>query len=190
MDIQLEPCETVSTTAAGHRILDAAARLFGEQGITATGVDSIVERAGTTKRTLYQRFGSKDRLVACYLQHRAHHWQSELVAALSHAASPAECLDIVYDHTIQWAGERPRGCAFVNAWAEIGATGHQATRVIQDEKNWMLSLFTLLAAGNGDTGRLLHLIHEGAQVTASIQRDTAAFADARSASRRLLIPSP
>lgn len=42
MDIELEPCDPVSTTATGQRILDAAARLFREQGIAATGVDSIV----------------------------------------------------------------------------------------------------------------------------------------------------
>lgn len=185
MDIELEPCDPVSTTATGQRILDAAARLFREQGIAATGVDSIVVLAGTTKRTLYQRFGSKDRLVACYLQSRAHHWQSDLLAALAQAL-PAESLDIVYDHTVRWAGDAPRGCAFVNAWAEIGATGHQATAVIQAEKNWMLSLFTLLADGDQRTGRLLHLLHEGAQVTASIQRDSAAFTDARTASHELL----
>lgn len=185
MDIELEPWDPVSTTSAGQRILDAATRLFREQGIAAAGVDSIVELADTTKRTLYQRFGSKDRLVACYLQQRAHHWQSELLAALVQA-TPAESLDIVYDHTIRWAGDTPRGCAFVNAWAEIGATDHQATAVIQAEKNWMLSLFTLLADGDQRTGRLLHLLHEGAQVTASIRRNSAAFTEARTASHELL----
>ncbi|MDO4919397.1 TetR/AcrR family transcriptional regulator [Kocuria sp.] len=175
----------MTTTAAGERILDAATRLFREHGITATGVDSIVELAGTTKRTLYQRFGSKDRLVACYLQARAHRWQSELLAALA-PATPEERLDIVYDHTIRWAGETPRGCTFVNAWAEVGATDQQATGVIQEEKKWMLTLFTLMANGNQCTGRLLHLLHEGAQVTASIERDAIAFTAACSASHQLL----
>ena len=62
MDMDLEPFAPVSTTPAGHRILDAATWLFREQGITATGVDSIAERASTTKRTLYQRFDAKDHL--------------------------------------------------------------------------------------------------------------------------------
>lgn len=59
MTIPLAPVDPVQTTAVGQRILDAASTLFYERGITATGVDLIVEQAGTTKRTLYQRFGSK-----------------------------------------------------------------------------------------------------------------------------------
>ena len=35
------------------------------------GVDLIAETAGTTKKTLYDRFGSKDELVARYLRRRA-----------------------------------------------------------------------------------------------------------------------
>ncbi|WP_194785625.1 TetR/AcrR family transcriptional regulator [Actinomyces haliotis] len=185
MDMDLEPFAPVSTTPAGHRILDAATWLFREQGITATGVDSIAERASTTKRTLYQRFGSKDHLVACYLQQRAHNWQGELVTALQQA-SLAEGLDIVYDHTIRWAGDTLRGCAFANAWAEIGASDHQATRIILNEKNWMLALFTILAEGNHRMGGLLHLLHEGAQVTASIHQDPTVFTEARTASHHLL----
>ncbi|BBJ37693.1 hypothetical protein SSPO_004110 [Streptomyces antimycoticus] len=53
-----------SLTPAGRRIVAAAEDLFYSRGITAVGVDLIAERAGTTKRTLYNQFGSKDRLVA------------------------------------------------------------------------------------------------------------------------------
>lgn len=189
MEIRLEPCAPVGTTSVGVRILGAAAELFRERGINATGVDSIVERAGTTKRTLYQRFGSKDRLVACYLQQRAHDWQQGLLQALATAA-PAACLDVVYDHTAAWAGEAARGCAFVNAWAEVGASGHEATAVIRAEKAWMQSLFTQLADGDERTGRLLHLLHEGAQIAASIHGDPSVFADARSAGQQLLARQP
>lgn len=186
MNIDLEVFEPVNTTPVGQRILDAAAELFRDRGITATGVDSIVERAGATKRTLYQRYGSKDRLVACYLQQRAHAWQGELLEALV-GASPAEGLDIIYRHTAQWATGNPRGCAFVNAWAEIGASDHEATEFIRAEKAWMLSLFTQIASGDGNTGLLLHLLHEGAQATASIQGNPRVFAEACVASQELLV---
>lgn len=187
--MDLEACAPVTTTPVGQRILDAATDLFRANGITATGVDSIVELAGTTKRTLYQRFGSKDRLVACYLQQRAHTWQSELLAALA-SAPPSRALDVVYEHTIGWATPHPRGCAFVNAWAEIGASDHAATSVIREEKTWMLSLFTQIADGDLRTGRLLHLLHEGAQVTASTCQDRAVFSDALAASHALLLTRP
>jgi len=49
---------------AHDALLGATSELTYEYGITGTGVDAIAARAGVTKRTLYQHFGSKDRLVA------------------------------------------------------------------------------------------------------------------------------
>lgn len=52
-------------TAARNReqILAAAARMFREQGITATGVDSITRAAGLTHGGLYSQFGSKEAIA-------------------------------------------------------------------------------------------------------------------------------
>lgn len=186
--MDLEPTPAVSSTPVGERILTAASRLFYEQGITATGVDRIVEEASTTKRTLYQRFGSKDALVAAYLQRRAHQWQTELLTALAGLGddpSPETALEVVYEQTQRWAGHGRRGCAFVNAWAEIGATDHQAVAVIQAEKAWMMNLFTQLVGGQRQ-GTIAYLLYEGAQVTATIQQDPTAFTTAHLASTALL----
>ena len=51
--------------AAEHRqkILESAARLFREQGIGATGVDSIAETTGLTHGTVYSQFGSKEAIT-------------------------------------------------------------------------------------------------------------------------------
>ena len=43
-------------------ILDAAEALFLQQGFGGTGVEAIAGRAGTTKATVYARFGSKEAL--------------------------------------------------------------------------------------------------------------------------------
>ena len=45
-------------------ILTAAARLFREHGIAATGVDSITEDAGLTHGAVYSQFGSKEIIAA------------------------------------------------------------------------------------------------------------------------------
>src|SRR5262249_34118887 len=45
-------------------ILTAAARLFREQGVSATGVDSIAKAASWTHGALYSRFGSKEAITA------------------------------------------------------------------------------------------------------------------------------
>lgn len=47
-----------------ERILVSAARLFREQGIVGTGVDSIAQAAGLTHGSLYSQFGSKEAIAA------------------------------------------------------------------------------------------------------------------------------
>ena len=47
-----------------QKILTAAARLFRERGIGATGVDAITEDAGLTHGAVYSQFGSKAAIAA------------------------------------------------------------------------------------------------------------------------------
>lgn len=54
-----DPCSDVRT-----RILNAATRLFGRKGFSATSVREVVEAAGVTKPTLYYYFGNKEALFA------------------------------------------------------------------------------------------------------------------------------
>ncbi|WP_099021685.1 TetR/AcrR family transcriptional regulator [Mycolicibacterium palauense] len=182
----LDPVPAPATTRVGRRILVAAGELFYERGITAVGVDLLAEHAGTTKRTLYQRFGSKDGLIAAYLQQRAHDWQNALLSALR---DPAESpgwggLGVVFAVAERWAAANPRGCAFVNAWSELGAGESEAVDTVRAEKRWMLELFGRLL-GDDALAAQIHLLYEGAQIQASILGDRAAFARAEEASRQL-----
>src|SRR3954471_16517615 len=70
--------ESPRLTPAGERILAAASTLFYERGIRAVGVDTIADAAEVTKKTLYDRFGSKDRLIAAYLERRNRVWHAFL----------------------------------------------------------------------------------------------------------------
>lgn len=47
-----------------EKILDAAARLMRERGISGVGVDALAEAAGMTHGSVYSQFGSKERLAA------------------------------------------------------------------------------------------------------------------------------
>ena len=56
----------VSKEKAAHnraQILNAAARLFRERGIGATGVDAITDDAGLTHGAVYSQFGSKEAIA-------------------------------------------------------------------------------------------------------------------------------
>ena len=169
-------------TKAGTRLLDAASDLFYDRGVRAVGVDLIAETAGTTKKTLYDRFGSKDALVALYLLRRAHRWREYLLAELGPldgARGESQVL-LVFEVLQTWMGTQRRGCAFVNAYAELGDGDHPAVPVIRAEKAWMRTLFDTLA-GDVALGAHLHLLYEGTLVLLTAGANPLAAEEARAA---------
>ena len=176
------------------RLLDTAGRLFYAEGIAATGVDKIVARSGISKPTLYAHFHSKDELLAAVLE-RSH---GERVATLDawvreHADSPRERLLAVFDWLAIWhaSGAGERGCAFVNAAAEVAGPGHPAREVARRHKRWMRDYLAGLAgeAGYSDPKRLgsdLMLLLDGANARVTVDGDLAAAADARRLAEMIL----
>jgi AcrR family transcriptional regulator len=183
--------EPPALTEAGERIATAAGELFYHRGVRAVGVDTIVELAGTTKKTLYDRFGSKDALVALWLVRRARAWQAFLAEELEqHAPGPSQVL-AVFDAVARWTAGTDRGCAFVNVYAEVGGTDHPAVPVIRAEKAWMRNCFAGLVTDAGlehadRVARTVHLLYEGALVTSTAGDDPQAVADAREAAANVL----
>jgi AcrR family transcriptional regulator len=55
--------------------LEAADRLFEQNGVRAVGVEAIATAAGTNKMTLYRCFRSKDELVAAWLEGVLARWR-------------------------------------------------------------------------------------------------------------------
>ena len=76
--------------SAHDRLLHAAALLFYNNGIVATGIDAIVKRAGVAKKSLYNNFASKADLVTQYLQFRHAEWLSLYESRVSQTQGPAE----------------------------------------------------------------------------------------------------
>jgi len=64
----MTPPPTIPSPDTRTRILDAAARLFHEQGFNATGVSTILREAGVNPGSLYNLFASKDALLAAVLE--------------------------------------------------------------------------------------------------------------------------
>ena len=163
-------------TPGARRLLDAASDLFYDRGVHAVGVDTIAEAAGVTKKTLYDRFGSKEALVVSYLQHRDARWRAHLAAELARTPEPGpERVLAVFDATLTWSADNsPKGCGVINARAEVGGRddGGPVLPELTRQKRWMLSLVADLLAeaglGRDDDGALarqLMLLHEGALVT-------------------------
>lgn len=180
--------ELAPLTPGGRRVLDAASRLFYERGIHAVGVDTIADEAGVTKKTLYDRFGSKEALVVAYLQHRDARWREHVAAHL--AAVPDEGTArvlAVFDAAISWSDENsPKGCSAINARAEIGEGNddHPVFPEVSRQKTWLLDLFAELCAEAGvqDPARMaeaMMLLYEGAIVTVGMATFAEPFAVAR-----------
>ncbi|MEU6180625.1 TetR/AcrR family transcriptional regulator [Streptomyces coeruleorubidus] len=183
----------ITMTPAARRALEAAARLFYERGIHAVGVDLIAAEAGVTKKTLYDRFGSKEQIVVEYLADRDERWRVFLAERLDAAGpEPGERILAVFDASRAWAAElSPKGCSMVNAHAEISDPAHPAHPIITGQKQWMLALFTRLASGIAPEGadalaRGLMLLHEGALVAHGLGIFPDAVAQAREQARALL----
>lgn len=101
------------------QILEAAQRCFYERGITATGVDAVAEAAGVSKRTLYNHFPSKDALLLSYVEWRDAEWRTRLERRLAEVSDPADQLLAYFDVYVELPVDGYRGCAFINAAAEI-----------------------------------------------------------------------
>ena len=132
--------------APRERILTSALDLFYRHGIHAVGVDAIAEAAATNKMTLYRHFASKDDLVAECLRRLAAEmdaaWEEN---ARAHAGDPrAQLLGWVRGLGAWKLDLAERGCAFLNAAAELPDKSHPARRVVEEFKSRFRERFIAL----------------------------------------------
>jgi AcrR family transcriptional regulator len=121
------------------RILETACSLFYQHGVRAVGVDLVVEKAGVAKTSLYRHFGTKDDLIAAFLQREDEDfWGTWDRVADQHRDQPSAELDA----HLGWIGERVgrpnyRGCPQINVAAEFPEVDHPARKVAAAHKRQM-----------------------------------------------------
>jgi AcrR family transcriptional regulator len=161
--------------SARERLLAAANELFYAEGVQSVGIDRIIERAGVAKASLYNLFGSKEELVAAYLESRHEATEDRLSRALEKFDDPREKILAVFDSQAkQIKSPDFRGCAFVAASTEA-PSGGLVEHAADEFRSWIRGLFVELAkeAGAKDPttlGRQLHLIYDGAGLAARMDR--------------------
>src|SRR3954452_4495812 len=98
--------------SARERLLNAATRLFCRYGINATGIDAIINEAGTAKTTLYKLFGSKTNLVHAVLESEGKQWREWFIASIETGGGDAQAkLTRIFPALKQcFAEERFSGC--------------------------------------------------------------------------------
>lgn len=184
-------------TPAAERILATASSLFYAHGLHAVGVDRIAEESGVTKKTLYERFGSKEGLVLAYLRRREDQWRNALDQFLEQHPKPGtDRVLAVFDAADLWyTGRSTKGCSAVNARAETDPDPAEQSIPIEvtGQKTWMLARFRELCeeAGFADADSLsqqLLLLLEGALVTLGTRSFDGPMGVAREAAASLLAP--
>ena len=184
------PKGEVAGPPARERLLTAADELFYREGVQTVGIDRIISRAGVAKASLYSNFGSKEELVRAYLESRHARTTERISRALTRFRTPRERLLGVFDaQGEQFTDPAFNGCAFVMASAEAPAGG-AVERAAEAYRDWVRTLFTTLAreAGVADPdalARQLHLLYDGAGLSARMDHDPSAATTARSAAAAL-----
>jgi AcrR family transcriptional regulator len=182
--------KTATGASARERLLDAASALFYDEGVHTVGIDRVIERAGVAKASLYNTFGSKDELVKAYLESRHARTAARMTRYLERYGNPRDRLLGVFEAQGELFDDAGfRGCAFVSASAE--SPGEGVSRATDAYRGWLRGLLTGLARETGapepDTlARQLHMIYDGASLSARMDRDPSAAAGARAAAETLL----
>jgi AcrR family transcriptional regulator len=168
-----------SSETTRDRIISAASKLFYDQGIRAVSVDSVAEKAGLTKRTLYYHFRSKDDLVAAYLAGRDQpnlalfqRWFAEADGAL-----PDKVAAIFRNLARAAAHPKWKGCGFLRTSAELAnMPGHPAIKIgAAHKKNfegWLRATFEAAGIATAlELSRQIRLLLDGCFAVVLLHRD-------------------
>lgn len=182
-------------TARG-RLLSAATHLFCKNGINATGIDAIINEAGTAKTTLYKLFGSKNNLVHVVLETEGKQWREWFIGALeAGGGTPQDKLARIFPALKDWfRQERFYGCPFINAVGEHDKDQKQLRAIAMRHKKVVLGYIEKLAneMGAAEPAMLAHqlgLLMDGAIVAAMVSRDPGVADTAGLAACSLFVPS-
>ncbi len=182
--------------SARGRLLGAATRLFCKNGINATGIDAIINEAGTAKTTLYKLFGSKTNLVHAVLETEGKQWREWFIETIESGGGSAQTkLTRIFPALKHWfREERFYGCPFINAVGEHDKDQKQFRAIAMKHKKVVLAYIEKLAGemGAADPEVLAHqlgLLIDGAIVAAMVSRDPGVADTAGLAACSLFVPS-
>jgi AcrR family transcriptional regulator len=180
-----------SRASARERLLASANELFYGEGIQSVGIDRVIEHAGVAKASLYNTFGSKDELIKAYLELRHARMVDRITRAMVPYDTPRERLLAIFDAQAELFVEPGfHGCAFASASAET-RPGSTVEAAADAYRAFIRGLFVALAqragvVGADALGRQLHLLYDGAGLSARMDRDPSAAGAARAAAATLL----
>jgi AcrR family transcriptional regulator len=186
--------DTLSTSSPKRdHLLATAWKLFYRDGYRAVGIDTLLEKAGVAKMTLYHHFASKEELIVAVLEQRSRNLLEAVDDAIAKAGrTPSRQLASVFDGLKAWfAADEFKGCAFIRALSEYPEPNHPIHQAAWKHKRAMNARIRTIveSAGARDPAALadtISLLIDGAIVAAHATSSTAPADSARSAAVALL----
>ncbi|CAB3772497.1 TetR/AcrR family transcriptional regulator [Paraburkholderia humisilvae] len=176
-----------------ERLLDAVDELLNLASIHGTGVDAIVRRSGTARKSLYLYFQSKDELFTAVLQRRSERWIAWFESStLAQSTVASEQLLGMFDVLRKWLrGDGFYGCALLNAAAEVKDTCRDIKLVTLMHNKRLLEFLERLCAASGASdahslARQLLILLDGAITLSMVEGTATAAVDAKEAARAML----
>ena len=163
------PAPSQRTPWAKDKILETANELFYGDGIRTVGVDRLISESSVTKATFYKHYGSKDRLIVQYVQHRDAASRTQVAAVIDANPEPEMALRALMTQVSdEISSPGFRGCAFLNAASEYPDPLHPVRLVVSEHRDWFSDVLTaqLSAMGHplpGDAADELVLACDGAR---------------------------
>lgn len=155
-------------------ILQKSYEVFYKQGFHDSGVELLAKQAGTTKRTLYAHFGSKEGLIDEVLRYRHDMFMTQLRECfdkfeVKEAADVAVCYLAFLKNWTSSAGFY--GCMFINACAEYSDAQSSPYQIAKKHKTevrqWLLNKFEQVGAERAEQkSDALFVVGEGIIVAA------------------------
>ncbi|REG85885.1 TetR/AcrR family transcriptional regulator [Marinomonas pollencensis] len=158
-------------------ILNSAEWLFYNEGFHRTGVAKIANTAGTTQRTLYKHFASKEELILCILERReTSYWHllNQLEAANQRLPLPKLYALLPFQALQDWYQTRAScGCFFMHALAEYRGKNSAIENYVENHKQRMRATFVRLLSKDGfsdtTTANTLMILLEGVTALSALQ---------------------
>ncbi|WP_132280633.1 TetR/AcrR family transcriptional regulator [Neorhizobium sp. JUb45] len=168
-------------------IISAAERVFEVHGFHRVGVDAILAPSGTSTRTLYKHFGSRDGLVTAVLEKR----HFAFMARLQEQRALEDPIGHLFDVQEKWMAEHgTRGCMLLRAYSEyaganeeIAAIVHQHKREFREEIGRRVEV--CVGRVDAELSVQVWLLFEGATAAASVY-DSTPIGSAKRAARALV----
>jgi AcrR family transcriptional regulator len=146
-----------------ERLLAAAYELFSAHGIQQVGIDTILEKSGCAKASLYNNFQSKEALAIAYLERREALWTRAWLfgEVRRRARSPRAQLLAIFDVFDGWFQRRNfEGCSFINVLLESSPDGVIRREAAAHLANIRANLREIaVEAGFADVDKLVQVIH-------------------------------